>query len=559
MSDVDRIKERLNILDVVSQYVKLEKAGKHYKGLSPFSSENTPSFFVSPDKGLYHCFSTGQGGDVFTFIQEVEGLDFAGSLKFLADQAGIKLEGYDPKKKEEKDQLYDALEIATEFFRERLAENEEARGYVENRGIDDKSSLVFRIGYAPDEWHALEKYLKERGVKEADAYKAGLLKRSDRGYYDLFRDRIIFPIRDAAGRVVGFSGRILHPTEKAPKYVNTPETPLFHKSRILYGYYRARQAMRKNDFCILVEGQVDLVLSHQAGFPTTVAASGTALTQDHLKLISRYTDNLLLVFDNDKAGWASMLKSSLLALPLGMNVKTIILPEGTDPADVITGDDAEWKSYVRSATHVIEATTERIISAEGDRERQWRAVERTVLPLIKALPNAIERAHFISLVSEKTGIPSHSIEEQLGKRVASPREVKEVKERKEQKTSRTRKLVEEIAGVIAWKEDDADFDTAKYQEKLDELGHLAGVELDEKDIRKALFQAATVYSAHSTIDDALEGLIYELEEVLLRTELKQLSDEARRWEGQGDDEKHEEALQEIDKLSTELQSLLEKK
>lgn len=560
MSDVERIKERLNILDVVGQYVKLEKAGKHYKGLSPFAAEKSPSFFVSPDKGLYHCFSTGQGGDVFTFIQEMEGLDFGGALKFLAEQAGIKLEGYNPEKKKEQDRLYHALEVATEFFREQLSENKEAQKYVEERGINDKSSLVFRIGYAPLEWHALETHLKEKGVREADAHRAGLLKKGDRGYYDLFRDRIMFPIRDAAGRVVGFSGRILHPTEKAPKYVNTPETPLFHKSRLLYGYYRARQAMRKNDFAILVEGQMDLVLSHQAGFPTTVAASGTALTKDHLKLISRYTNNLLLVFDNDRAGWASMLKSSLLALPLRMNVKTIVLPEGTDPADIITAGEVEWKTYVRGAKHVIEATAERLVEGEVDREKQWRAVERTVLPLLAALPNAIERAHFAALVSEKTGIPLHSIEEELGKRTLSTEEEPaEVKQASPARGSRTRKLVEEIAGILEWKSDSEEFDVIPYKEKLEILQERSGIRLSEDDQRKALFQAATVYSAHSEIERMVGDLIRDLEEVLLRTDLKTASTKVRKWEEQGDEDKHGDALKEMEQLKAQLQKLIEEK
>lgn len=560
MSDVERIKERLNILDVVGQYVKLEKAGKHYKGISPFTSEKTPSFFVSPDKGLYHCFSTGQGGDVFTFIQEMEGLDFHGALKFLAEEAGIKLEGFNPEKKKEQDRLYQALEVATEFFREELVKNEEAGVYVKERGINEKTSLVFRIGYAPDEWHALGTYLKEKGVRDEDAYKAGLLKKSDRGYYDLFRDRIMFPIRDAAGRVVGFSGRILHPTEKAPKYVNTPETPLFHKSRILYGYYRARQAMRKNNFAILVEGQMDLVLSHQVGFPTTVAASGTALTADHLKLISRYTENLLLVFDNDRAGWASMLKSSLLALPLGMNVKTILLPEGNDPADIITKGEDEWKGYVRGATHVIEATLERILEGEAEREKQWRAIERTILPLLGVLPNAIERAHFVSLISERSGIPVHSIEEELSKKhIKTPSNPDEKKKTPAVRTSRTRKLIEEISGILEWKADDKKFKSSTYAKQLAELQKRVKVELSEEDKRRALFQAATIYSAHSNVGEIVEDHIRDLEEILLREDLKKASDAVKKWEDQGDEEKRIQALENVEALKAQLQELIEDK
>lgn len=274
MSPVQEIKDRLNIADVVSRYVKLEPAGKNLKGKSPFTTEKTPSFFVSPDKGLYHCFSTGKGGDIFTFVEEMEGLDFAGALRVLAEQAGVKLGAFNPEKKEEKDVLFDAVEKAAVFFENSLRSSPEALAYLLDRGVSKETIETFRIGYAPAGWRNLYEYLS--GVcTDKDLLTVGLVKSSEGRIYDTFRDRIMFPICDSSGRPIAFSGRILHPDEKSAKYVNSPETPLFNKGSILFALDKAKNYIRKYDFTIMSEGQFDVIMLHQSGFRNTVGISGT--------------------------------------------------------------------------------------------------------------------------------------------------------------------------------------------------------------------------------------------------------------------------------------------
>jgi DNA primase len=312
VNQVSEIKYRLNIVDVVSPYLKLTKAGKNYKGLSPFKKEKTPSFFVSPERNTYYCFSTQKGGDAFTFIQEMEGVDFRGALKVLAEKAGIELTPENPETRKKTDRLFAILEDAARFFEATYAKNDEAQKYLAGRGLLPKSAKEWRIGYAPNDWRVLREHLLKAGFTDFELGEVGLTKKSDDGAssrepYDRFRGRIMFPITDTSDRVVAFSGR-LFPDDgsgKAPKYLNSPETPLFNKGAILYGYSKAKNAIRRYNFSIMVEGQMDLVMSHQGGFPNTVAVSGTGLTDQHLELLARLSKNVIMAFDADSAGIAS--------------------------------------------------------------------------------------------------------------------------------------------------------------------------------------------------------------------------------------------------------------
>lgn len=421
---VARIKERLAIEDVVSQYVKLTKAGMSYKARCPFHSEKTPSFIVSPDRGTYHCFGCGAGGDIFTFVQEIEGVDFKGALKMLADRAGVPLDEWRPESgthKDEKDRLFEVMESAAEFFEASLTESHPARTYLHERGLIDATIKNFRIGWAPDEWHALSTHLKRGGFSERELLSAGLTKEGDKGNYDRFRSRIMFPINDTAGRVVAFSGRIFgEDTTKddVAKYMNSPETPLFHKSRILYGFDRAKQAIRKHQFAILVEGQMDLVAVHQAGWPNAVAVSGTALTEEHLALIRRFVENLLLALDSDSAGIAAARKSARLALRAGMDVKVARLTGGKDPADIIVHDGKEaWAEAVRKAQHIVDF----LLVVYGEETKDSRAyikrVEKEVLPFVADIKSPLDREHFIRRIAERLGVSEESVRD--GVRAAS--------------------------------------------------------------------------------------------------------------------------------------------
>ncbi len=321
--DAERVKERLDIAEIVGGYVKLDKAGQSFKGRCPFHNEKTPSFFVSPLRQSYYCFGCGAKGDIFTFVQELEGLSFREALKSLAEKAGVEISNRPEaiKARGEKDELLQALEVATQFFENELSKNEAAKKYVLSRGITEASIKKWRLGYAPAEWRALYSHMLQLGFKKDVLVKAGLVKPVAEGVgkepYDVFRDRVIFPLSDSNGEVIAFSGRALAP-EAVPKYLNSPDTILFTKSEVLYGLDKAKEKIRKQNYAVLVEGQVDLVLSHQIGVENTVASSGTAFTERHLERLKRLSKRIILGFDGDTAGEKAGEKAAELGLLLGL-------------------------------------------------------------------------------------------------------------------------------------------------------------------------------------------------------------------------------------------------
>lgn len=399
---VEQIKEKLSIVDVVGGYVELIHAGKNFKAKSPFTNEKTPSFYVSPDRGMYYCFSSQKGGDMFTFIQEMEGVDFKGALKILAEQAHIELVPEDPKKRDDRETQYALLEEATQYFFNARNEFSHINEYIENRGVNTQTMHAWRIGYAPDEWRALKNHLLQKGFVEDQIFRAGLIKNTDGGKesYDVFRDRIMFPIFDPSGRVVAFSGRTLKKEDGVPKYVNSPETALFQKSEILYGYDKAKQGIRTLDFSLVVEGQFDVVLAHQAGYTNTVAVSGTALTAHHTMLLMRLSQNVVLALDADRAGISAIKRSSPMMLRQGMNVKVACLPKGQDPADVVRNDPHQLKNIVGKSMHVIEFLLS-VLKSDAKDERSYKLqVREEVIPLLVAIDNHIDREHFEGIVAE---------------------------------------------------------------------------------------------------------------------------------------------------------------
>lgn len=423
-SPVDQIKERLNIVDVVSMYVNLTPAGKNFKGKSPFKQERTPSFYVSPDKGLYHCFSTGKGGDMFTFVQEMEGLDFKGSLKVLADKAGVSLTNFNPKEKEEKDKLYDIMEDATKVFEDFLSKDKEVLEYIKNRGIEEATIKDFRIGYVPLGWRGLYDKLKDK-YSDKDLALVGLVKITEKGAYDTFRDRIMFPICDSSGRIIAFSGRIFKDDGKSGKYVNSPDTPLFNKSDVLFAIDKAKNYIRKYNFTTIVEGQFDVISLHQAGFKNTVAVSGTALADsvvgkdkqvNNLGVIKRLSNNLVLAFDSDSAGVNAAKRSAHIAMSLGMDVKIVDITEGKDPADFLKDfGKEEWSKILKAAEHIIIFYVNKIKQNSKDEREVGRKIKEEVLPLVAELPSDIEKSFFIKKISEIANIPESYIVSDLKK------------------------------------------------------------------------------------------------------------------------------------------------
>jgi len=407
MSDtVQQIKDKLNILDVISPYVELHKAGKNFKGKSPFAAEKTPSFYVSPDRGMYYCFSTSQGGDIFNFIQAMEGVDFKESLKMLAVKAGVELVPEDPKKKSERERLFAAVEAATAFYADELEKETEAKEYLLNRGVKNETIAKWRIGYAPGPpkhgWRESKEHLESIGYSREELLKSGIIKTTEGGKepFDVFRDRIMFPMAEPGGKMVAFSGRILHPDEKAPKYVNSPETDLYKKSDLLYGYDKAKTGIRNLNFSLIVEGQFDVVMCHQAGYGNTVAVSGTALTLHHVQLLERMSDKVVLALDADKAGINAMKKGAQLMLGRGLDVKVAEMPLGKDPADIIQADPIEFKQIIGKSVHVIEFFLH-VIKREVTDERAFKLkVREEVLPFILLLPSRIDQEHFVGKVAQ---------------------------------------------------------------------------------------------------------------------------------------------------------------
>jgi len=415
-SDVETIKERLAIEEVVGSYVDLKQSGKYLKAISPFTNENTPSFYVSPDKGLYHCFSSGKGGDIFSFIQEMEGVEFREALKILADRAGIQLSGGRGDGGRKK-RLRDIMASARDFYVQHLKKQDEAKEYLKSRGVSGKSAVTFQLGQAPDDWRQLVSYLESEGYKTEDIIEAGLAKKPDenKSPYDRFRHRLMFPMNDPAGRTVAFSGRRLRESDTA-KYINSPETPLFRKKNVLYGFDVAKDGMRDEDAVILVEGQLDLVLAHQAGFKNTVAVSGTAITTKHLELIQRFTDNIILALDTDRAGRASTLKSARLALTKNMKPRVVNLPEESDPADIIASNGKEeFARLVSESVDVIDAALLWAESETENREDYLKMVQKQVFPLLRSIDNKINQDHFIDHVARKADIRENTLRTELSK------------------------------------------------------------------------------------------------------------------------------------------------
>ncbi|MDP2651009.1 MAG: DNA primase [bacterium] len=416
--NVAAIKERLDIAEVLTPYLKLEKSGANYKARCPFHTEKTPSFYVSTSRQSYYCFGCGAKGDIFTFVQEMEGLDFRESLKHLAEKAGVELalEGGYNRHKEERDKLYAVLEEAASFFERGLAESKEAKDYIASRGVSEETIHEWRLGFVRDEWRLLYTHLTSLGFPKSDILKVGLAKtaegKEDKGPYDVFRGRIIFPLFDSSGRVVAFSGRALAKDAQA-KYLNSPDTSLWTKGELLYGLNKAKEDIRKKNYAVLVEGQIDLILSHQAGVHNTVASSGTAFTEVHLERLGKLSRRIVLAFDGDEAGENASMKSTILGLSLGMEVKIASLPQGSDPAAVIEKKPESWKDILRDSLPAIEHLLLKIMSAEKDDRKRGKLIEKKILPLIALLGSAIERSHFVSLVAKKTGIREEMIWEDL--------------------------------------------------------------------------------------------------------------------------------------------------
>ena len=414
----DEIKARLNIVELIGSYVRLEKSGAHYKACCPFHQERTPSFMVNEEKNMWHCFGCGKGGDVFAFVMEIEGLEFKEALTLLAERAGVELPQYKGEKenKETKDRIYDLLELATKFYEKQLWEGNgktKILTYLKGRGLSDESMHTFRLGYAPDGWRHLVDFLVGRGFRPEEIEQAGLVlkKEGGRDHYDRFRDRIMFPIFDILGRVIGYSARVAPGgDETQAKYINTPETPIYHKSRALYGLYQAKQAMKQAKATTVVEGNMDVIALYQAGIENTVAVSGTALTPEQLALMKRYGDEVKLFFDMDGAGQKAARKSAELALEKELLVSIIALPFGKDAADMGKDDPEKLKSVVATPVPALKYFLQMALSKHDRKTPEGkRKIVEEYTELLLAVKNPIERAHSIKELAREIDMEEKTI------------------------------------------------------------------------------------------------------------------------------------------------------
>ncbi len=413
----EEVRSRLNIEDVIGEYVQLKRAGRNFKGLSPFSGEKTPSFFVSPDKNIWHDFSSNKGGDIFTFVMEVEGMDFRAALEHLARKAGVDLSMYDTKGSQEiaqlKKRLLSAHELAANYYQQSLIKNQHALDYVfKKRGLDKPTVQNFKIGYAPDSGDALTQFLAKKGFSAKELSQAGLVNRFGG---DLFRGRMMVPLMDGTGQIIGFTGRIIGDDPNAPKYLNTPQTLLYDKGRHVFGLSQAKEAIRACDYAVIVEGNMDVISSHQAGIKQVVATAGTAMTENHLKALVRLTSHIRLAFDGDKAGLAATERAIPIAQGVGVELTIITLPgDAKDPDELIKKDPKFWQQAIDDAEPVVDwvikqySLREDLKTAAGKRRFTTAALD-----VVRMLHDPVEQEHYLAKIASYSDSSIDTLKEKL--------------------------------------------------------------------------------------------------------------------------------------------------
>lgn len=426
-SPIEEIKNRLDIVDVIGSYIKLHKAGANYRAVCPFHNEKKPSFFVNPARQIWHCFgSCGTGGDMFKFVMMIENIEFGDALRLLAKKAGVELKREDPKIKTERQRVFEITELACLFFEKQLESSlagKEAKEYLLKRGIKEESIKKWRLGYSPDIWDSLLKFLISKGFRTEEVQRAGLCLKSEKtqNYYDRFRGRIIFPIFNLSSQIIGFGGRIFRGDKRfdgqdEAKYINSPATILYDKSQTLYGLNNAGIAIRKNDKCLLVEGYTDVIMTSQSGIENVVATSGTALTSYQLKILKRYSENLYTAFDMDLAGGSATKRGIDLAQAEGFNIKVITMPQGKDPADVALENPKIFKGLIKEAKSIHDFYFNDVLfrfdknTIEGKKN-----ISKVLLPIIKKIPNKIEQNIWVKNLAEVLQTREEDVMEELFK------------------------------------------------------------------------------------------------------------------------------------------------
>lgn len=442
---IEEIKNRVDIIDVVSDFVTLKRSGQNYKALSPFTNEKTASFYVVPSKGIFKDFSSGKGGDAITFIMEHEGMAYPEALRYLAKRYGIELKDEatasreDLAQQSERDGLYIVMNFAKDHYRHLLIGSEEGKGiglsYFRERGFNDRTIEKFELGYSLNEWDNLTKEALRKGYSESMLEKSGLMIRKEDGKkYDRFRGRVIFPVHNLSGKVIAFGARILTKEKDQPKYINSPETDIYHKSHVLYGMFQGRNAIRRDDFCYLVEGYTDVISLHQADIENVVASSGTALTEDQIKLMRRFTENITVLYDGDAAGIKAALRGIDLVLKGGLNVRIVLLPDGEDPDSFSRKmGSTELKKYLKDHTQDFISFKIGLYSrdAANDPIRKAEAI-REIVTSISLIPDPIKRSVYLQETSNLLKIQETVLFTELNKILLQDRQKKDDQHRREE-------------------------------------------------------------------------------------------------------------------------------
>ncbi|OHA63689.1 MAG: DNA primase [Candidatus Wildermuthbacteria bacterium RIFCSPHIGHO2_01_FULL_48_25] len=569
---------------MLGQYLKLQKAGANMRALCPFHSEKTPSFFVSPGRQVWRCFGCGEHGDIFSFVMKIDGVEFGDALRALAQKAGIELKRQSPffeRMQTERKQLSEVVEWAARFFEKQLAESktgEAVRQYLLERGLTEESIAKWRLGYAPESARSLLDFLKTKGFREDQASRAGLRVLVEGQPFDRFRSRVMFPIQDQNSQVIGFGGRIFGEKAKdktIAKYLNTANTPLYDKSRVLYGLDKAKLEIRKQDHAVLVEGYVDAILASQAGSENVVAVSGTALTVFHLKILKRYSPNLFLSFDMDLGGDVATRRGIDLAIGEGFSVKVVSMPDGKDPADVVAKNPELWKKALEGVKSIFDFSFDTALAKfDKTKPEGKKAIASSFLPLVKRIPNRIEQSHWISRLADELEVKEEDVAEEL-KRLPEEAAVPVLGDdsplaRAEQKPRK--KLLEERALVLLFRkpsllEELKDADILLFSIPLQEVleGMKKNPQLDFKTFETLFPQETTESLKYVALraeveswekeedeeEQALEfkGCLSELQKLDLKEKLDTIAKEIKRAEELHDDKKVKTLMEEFQMLS----------
>lgn len=459
MEPKEEIKQRIDVVDLIQEYIQMKPAGTHaFKAVCPFHTEKTPSFHVSRDKQIWRCFGCGLGGDIFSFVMQMEGIDFPEAMRLLGKKAGVEVQRYDTSEANEKARCQRVQNFAAAFYHKMLLESPkamDARAYVERRNIPLELVEKFQLGFAQDEWDAFVALAKSRGISDHDLTSAGLAlpRKTGQGVIDRFRHRLMIPLCDVHGNVLGFTGRVLNPDD-LPKYMNSPETVLYKKSAVLFGLHLAKQAIRRENAVIIVEGNLDVVASHKAGVEHVVASSGTALTELQIQLLKRFTTKLLFCFDADAAGFAAAQRGIAIAQKLGCDVSVVLIPEGAgkDPDDVVQKQPELWRELARNTVPIMEYYfTQALKGKDLMNVDDKRAVGNFLLPEIARLPDVIEREHWLQKLGVLLHMETEVLRGAMGKWTNGTKVTKGTEENvvlKKDRKSRRELVAEEVLGLF---------------------------------------------------------------------------------------------------------------